>query len=87
MIQIRCADPKGTLIPLPANAAFVELTDDKGNIAAVISYDPVEQSISVFDGDSPKARRYEQFYNVKFIDKKYNVTDIYKKQTEEKKEL
>lgn len=83
MIRIRCADAKGSLIPLPANAAFIEICDDQGKVAAVVSYDPVDQSISVFDGDSEKAKRYTTYFNVDFVDKKYNITDVYKQQVEQ----
>ena len=83
MIRIRCADAKGSLIPLPANASFIELCDEQGKIAAVVSYNPLDQSVSIFDGDSDKAKRYTTYFNVDFINKKYNITDVYKQQIEQ----
>lgn len=77
MIRIRCADKKGSIMPLPKDAAFIELCDEEGNIAAVISYDHLTKSINLFDTDSSKAERYKKFFNVNFINKKYNISDIY----------
>ena len=84
MIRIRCADKKGTIMPLPKDAAFIELCDEEGNIAAVVSYDALTKSINLFDADSSKAERYKKFFNVNFIDKKYNVSDIYQQITNPK---
>lgn len=83
MIRIRCADSKGTIIDLPKNAAFIELCDEDGKIAAVVSYNHLDKSVNVFDGDSDKANRYRNFFKTEFISKKHNITNLYKKDTQQ----
>ena len=75
MIRVRCANKQGSIVPLPKDAAFIELCDDQGNIAAVVSYDPLTKSVNLFDSNSDKANRYKQLFNVDFITKRYNVSN------------
>lgn len=78
MIQVRCANKQGSIVPLPKDAAFIELCDEEGKIAAVITYDPLTKGINIFDGDSPKAERYQKFFKVDFIKKKFDISDTYR---------
>lgn len=77
MIRVRCANKQGSIVPLPKDAAFIELCDDQGNIAAVVSYDPLTKSVNIFDNNSDKANRYKQLFNVDFITKGYNITNAF----------
>ena len=69
MINLRSADFNKPLITLPSDIAFIEVCDEEGNIACVISYDPITKSYNIFDSNSPKADRYKKLFKSKFIDK------------------
>ena len=78
MIRIRCANKDKSIIELPKDAMFVELCDEDGKIAVVVAYDKLTKSINLFDANSFKAKNYSKFFNVKFVDKQYNATNLYK---------
>ena len=59
------------------NFVKCSFVDYPGKIAAVITYDPLTKGINIFDGDSPKAERYQKFFKVDFIKKKFDISDTY----------
>lgn len=75
MIRIRkiSKNPNNQVITLPSDAAFIEVCDDEGKIACVLSFDALNQTFNIFDGNSEKANRYKKFFNVNFIHKSINL--------------
>lgn len=78
MIRIRSINKNKDIINLPKDAAFVEICDEEGNIACVISYDKISGAINIFDGASPQAERYKLFFNTTFIERSHNIDDLTK---------
>lgn len=73
MIRIRTTDNK--IIDLPKDALFVEIVNDEDDIACVINEDPSTSTYSIFDySDFEKAKRYSDFFKVKFVKKIINIT-------------
>lgn len=64
MIQLRTAS--GEIVPLPANAMFVEVCDTEGGIAAVLYHDTADGMIAIRAG-TPHAARYSRRYGGRFV--------------------
>ncbi len=75
MIRIRTLskDPNKHLIKLPSDAVFVEICDSDGKIACIVSFDELNNKYTIFDGDSDKAKRYQEIFNAEFISKHYDL--------------
>lgn len=65
--MIRVRNDKGKVLQLAANVKFVELCDNKGNLALLI-HQPAPDVIRYYTQNDPEFQRYIKAYGVKMTE-------------------